>query len=436
MSIQSDGSFSAEVCFWCPADFPDLYFEVIQNIGGSEREISDPQIACSTYYDYDGSQSVDIVVDDPTAVACLPDPGRPIPGTDLYVWPTAIGNADLRGITDLESGLTTATTGLLSGSNPWGGSLALQMIFDPNLKTSSSLRYYRWSYKFDGDLGFTEIGTPVNHRYMTVSYSPLQINLHSVNLGPHTVGSTTNLFDIPDPFPGNGWVDINDPYDRPFAYFDSTGNGLAAFTYNDTISRRSGMCTLMLEMFDSSGTLVPCSNLGGSGPFKFVLPDMGVPTQYTSVLTANNITPAGQLVFRVKVDNNDTVAQLIDVDTSVPCVTDCDCGMRHYASGSDLVSVHYVATHPNNFLTWGLAINRGTVGTVASASGNTSSPPFSLPFPSTPGVFTNTAAALLGHCTSAAFAVNLNTYAEATDGYSIQTQYNRSATMAFALITP
>ena len=436
VSIQSDGSFSAEVCFWCPADFPDLYFEVIQNIGGVEREISDPQIACSTYYDYDGSQSVDIVVDDPTAVACLPDPGRPIPGNDLYVWPTAIGNADLRGITDLESGLTTSATGLLSGADPWGGTLALQMILDPNLKTSSSLRYYRWSYKFDGDSSFTEIATPVNHRFMTVSYSPLMITLHSVNLGPHTVGSTTNLFDIPDPYPGDGWVDINDPYDRPFAYFDSTGKGLGAFTYNDTPGRRSGMVTLMLEMFDSAGALVPASNLGGSGPFKFVLPDLGSPTQYTSVLTADNITPAGQLVFRVRVDNNDTLANLIDVDTSVPCLTDCDCGMRHYNNGSDLVSVHYQATHPNNFLTWGLGINRGTAGTVASASAATSSPPFSLPFPSTPGVFKNTAAALLGHCTSAAFAVNLNTYADATDGYGTQTQYNRSATMAFALITP
>jgi hypothetical protein len=170
VSIQSDGSFSAEICFWCPDDFPDLYFEVIQNIGGSEREISDPQIACSTYYDYDGSQSVDIVVDDPTAVACLPDPGRPIPGNDLYVWPTAIGNVDLRNITDLETGVTTAATGLVSGVTPWGGTLALQVIFDPNLKVSSSLRYYRWSYKFDGDSTFTQINAPVNHRYMTVSY--------------------------------------------------------------------------------------------------------------------------------------------------------------------------------------------------------------------------------------------------------------------------
>jgi len=79
-TIQSDGTFSAEICFWCPEDFPDLYFEVIQTVGGIEREISDPQIACSTYYDYDGTQDVVITVDDPTAVACNDPGGRPIPG--------------------------------------------------------------------------------------------------------------------------------------------------------------------------------------------------------------------------------------------------------------------------------------------------------------------------------------------------------------------
>ena len=70
MPIQSDGTFNAEICFWCPEDFPDLYFEVIQNLDGVETEIYDPQIACSTFYDYDGSESVDIVIDDPRAVAC------------------------------------------------------------------------------------------------------------------------------------------------------------------------------------------------------------------------------------------------------------------------------------------------------------------------------------------------------------------------------
>ena len=28
VAIQSDGSFSAEVCFWCPQDFPDLDIDV------------------------------------------------------------------------------------------------------------------------------------------------------------------------------------------------------------------------------------------------------------------------------------------------------------------------------------------------------------------------------------------------------------------------
>ena len=57
-------------------------------------------------------------------------------------------------------------------------------------------------------------------------------------------------------------------------------------------------------------------------------------------------------------------------------------------------------------------------------------------FPSLPGIYKRTAASLLGHCVSAAFAVNLSTYTTATDGYGAQTQYNRYATMAFALITP
>jgi hypothetical protein len=437
VTIQSDGSFSAEVCFWCPEDFPDLYFEVVQNINGVDREVSDPQIACSTYYNYDGSQSVDIVVDDPTAVACLPEPGRPIPGDAVYVWPTAIGNDDLHYLTDVEGnpGVSTSTTGLLNGATPWGGTMALQMIFDPNLKTSTSVRYYRWSYKFDGDGTFTQISTPVTHRYMTVSYVPyLTIQYHPVTLGPNTVGGTTNLFEVPDPHPSDGWIDIDDPWDRPFAYFDSTGKGLGAFTYNDTPGRRSGLCTLMLEMFDAAGNLVPCDNLSGSGHFVFVLPDLSDPTKYTSLLTSNNITASGQLTFRVRVDNNDTYAALTGVDTPVACLVDCDCGIRNYNSGSDLISIDYAATHPNNFLTWGLSVTRGTVGTVASAGGATSSPPWSLPFPSLPGIYKRTAADLLGSCVSAAFAVNLDTYAEATDGYGTQTQYNRSATLAFALI--
>jgi len=130
--IQSDGTFNAVICFWCPEDFPDLYFEVVQNLDGVETEIYDPQIACSTFYDYDGTESVDIVIDDPRAVACQPTQN---PGPDyLYVWPTAIGNVDLGNVNGLETGGGPAlgeVTVTGPGGNPenaaWGGTLSLQM---------------------------------------------------------------------------------------------------------------------------------------------------------------------------------------------------------------------------------------------------------------------------------------------------------------------
>ena len=427
-TIQSDGTFSAEICFWCPEDFPDLYFEVVQTIAGIEREISDPQIACSTYYNYDGTEDVTITVEDPDAVACNDPKKRPIGGEEYYVWPTAIGNVDLRNITGLEEAAGGPPQGLV-GTSPWGGSLALQMQFDPRLKSDGIANYYRWSYRFDGDTSFSPISAPVNHRYMTLTFTPLQIHLHTVNLGPYTVGTEQNLFEVPDPYPGDGWVNINDPYDRPFAYFDSTDNHYSPFSYTDALPRRSGMCTLLLEMFDAAGKLVPCGNDGVGGPFEFVLPELsGPPTEYTSVLGPNNITPGGQLVFRVLIDNHDTSASIDSV--SAAGHTADKCGMLHYKEGDDDVAISFHATHPNDYLTWSLGVNLGFYGTVASESGSSSSPPA----PENPLV--RDASELLHGCTNGAFAVNLYTAATATDGYARQSQYDRSASVAFALLNP
>ena len=66
-----------------------------------------------------------------------------------------------------------------------------------------------------------------------------------------------------------------------------------------------------------------------------------------------------------------------------------------------------------------MSVYRGSSGVVASTSGATSSPPSPMP------PFSNLASTLLGSCDNAAFAVNLDTYATATDGYGNQTQYNR-----------
>ena len=434
-AIQSDGTFSAEICFWCPDDLPDLYFEVVQHIDGpGDIEISDPQIACSTYYGYDGSQSVDIIIDDPRAVGCLPTATGP---GYLYVWPTAIGNVDLGGIDGLETGLGT---GLLPGNTPWGGTLPLQTMFHPDLRTNNVM-YYRWSYKFDDESDFSPITAPVTHRYMTQVTLPgpiIVIHLNSVNLGPKTVGTNHNLFEIPDPL--LPWVDIDDYYDRPSAYFDSTGG---------VTPRKSGMCTLLLEMFDSAGNFVPCNNTLGSstlddqvgdpappGNFTYILPEIGGPPDTYTNAPQPNITDHGRLIFRICVDNNNTVAELPRVATPLGSTDTAPCGVLHYTNGSDNVELDYVAWHPNNYLDWDLYIYRGISGVAASIPPSPPATNTSSGSPGLPAAFNNSASSLLGPCTQAGFAVNLYCAARATNGYSRQSQYDSSSTIAFALLHP
>jgi hypothetical protein len=446
VAIQSDGTFSAEVCFWCPADYPDLYFEVVQNVDGSETEIYDPQIACSTYYNYDGSQSVDITIEDPRAVACQPTGGTG--PAYLYVWPTAIGNIDLKYINGLETG---SGTGLVPQQNSWGftedgawgGTLPLQMQFHPDLQ-ANNIKYYRWSYQFDGDVEPTQIKATVTHRYQTLTISGMIITIHLIPVtlgpllisGPTNPGGTSNLFAIPDPtLP---WIDINDPLDRPFAYFDSTG-GLTP--------GKSGMCTLILELFDGDGNFVPANNTLGlsalgdqpgdpapPGLFTYILPDIGGPPDtYTNAPTPN-ITDHGRLIFRVRVDNAMTDAELPGAET--PLGEADPCGLSHYTKPSDLISVDYVAYQPSNFIDWALTVSRGFSGVVASLVPPAPATTTSAGSPGADIDFTNPASTLLGGCTQAAFAVNLYCAARITNGYERQSQYDTWAASAFALMNP
>lgn len=410
-TIQSDGTFSLDYCFLFWQAKPDLYFEVKQTIDGVTREIADPDIMCTTMWTYDGSQSAVITVDDPTAIACHPDP-LPGPGY-LYVWPTAIGNTDLRQIDGIE---TMAGTGLLPGITPFGGTLSMQVQFDPNLR-ANNIHYYRWSYRFGAE-PFTQVNATVTHRWQQLTLGPggqINVHLHPVVLGPNLVGGQSNLFEIPDP--SLPWINIVDPADRPFAYVDSTAGQTPG---------RSGMMTLKLEMFDAAGVHVQCGNAGHGGPFQFLLPDLAAtPSDYTNA-PALNIDASGSLIFQVRVDNNPTTAQLPAVHAGANVADDC--GMLHYSSGATTVSIDYVATHPNNFLDWSLSVSRGLHGVVASTGGSTSS--------LAPDHFNNSAATLCGTCLQAAFAVNLYTTARATNGYGRQSQYDASATIAFALLTP
>jgi hypothetical protein len=427
--IQSDGSFSAEICFWCPADYPDLYFEVVQNIGGTEQEIYDPQIACSTYYNYDGSASVDITIDDPAAVPCPPI----APGPDYYyVWPRYIGWEDLWYVKGLTDGVGP-DIGLLPGKTPWGGNLEVKTQLHPDLPTPD-ISYIRWSYKFPGDPDFTHIKAPFTIRKEKTTYiapSTVIIVDTPVTFVADTHGPNSDLFAIPEHLPADTvWIDL------PYANFDSTLGAIpdpnaSSDCRNNLLSGQSGLCTIRVEMFDNAGNHVASDNLGGPATFAYLLPDQSVPLGMYTNAPAYNINADGDLIFQIMVDNNHTVAQLPKVQTPISSTDTDPCGILHYTHGGDMVDIFYVAFHPNNYLDWDLGVSLGILGSVAGTSGNVSAGSLG-----SPADFANTASALLETCTQGAFAVNLYCQARATNGYSTQHQYDCSATIGFALLTP
>jgi len=438
--IQSDGTFHATVCGFFPP-WPNLYFNVRQTIDGVEQFVYHPQVSCGTYYRFDGTTPVEIIVDDPRAVACAPPP-RPGPDSP-YVWPYAIGVRELSEIEGLLTGTTgplTGTTGLLPGNTPFGGTLRLKMQFGHLWE--NNIRYYRWSYKFDGDPSFIPITATVTHLYVTPPGTT------PVTLGPQNVGTTPNLFAIPDPDREQYHMVIYDWIDIPFAHFDSTAG---------TTPGRSGMCTLRLEMFDAGGNFVLCNNPPSPGVrFTFRLTDPSSPPGRPASMVAPppNIDAEGRLVFRIRVDNNRTVAELGPVRTASGG-TDC-CGFLHYSGLGDGVQIVYRAHHLNDFLDWSLRVTRGSdraASARAVAGDPAPAPPPLLPLPaegyaptnmSSPrppadppadqATFTNLAGTLLSGCPHrAAFAVRLDCTARATDGYRQQSQYNSSQLLPFAL---
>jgi hypothetical protein len=208
------------------------------------------------------------------------------------------------------------------------------------------------------------------------------------------------------------------------------------------------MCTLMLEVFDGAGNFIPCNNPIGlraegdqgtdpppPGSFTFLTPLLNT----FSPAPKGNITDHGRLIFRVRVDNNDTIANLPAVSDSLGSADVC--GFLHFNNPGDNVEIDYIARHPNSFLTWSLSVARGLGCGVAGLSGSSNSPAL-LPPP--PAAFNNSAGFLLrdlgGSCPAcnngAAFAVNLYCAAMATNGRSKQSQYDSQATSAFALLTP
>ena len=146
------------------------------------------------------------------------------------------------------------------------------------------------------------------------------------------------------------------------------------------------------------------------------------------------------MIFRVQLDNEPTVGNLLGVTAAGNGATPC--GMLQYSSLTDEVDINYVATQPWNHLNWNLTVSKGIhqpTSEQLSVHASESSPPFVLPttgkVPNQKGSYNNTAGDLLRSCSvegAAAFGVSLVCIGTATNGYT--NVYSSSDSISFALL--
>ena len=152
------------------------------------------------------------------------------------------------------------------------------------------------------------------------------------------------------------------------------------------------------------------------------------------------VNGAGTLIetstaLTVRVDNNPCTATLGAPNVGGTVFADPVCGVLKYGSPSaSPVDMPFTASHPNGFATFSFSLTKG-----ANAVSLPASPPTSGPVSSAVSPIYDTVNALLANptpnppCTTAAFAEYLYVAATANNGWGRQSQYDRSATFAFAL---
>ncbi len=408
--LEPDGSFSKII--WlsiCNKDTPDLWFVVRQEINGVEKVIYQRHpIPCHTYWNHPSGEQVHLVVTDPEAIACFETPSTDKPG--LYVMPLGIGGDgwyDIQQAHIKPGDLIDPNRGLYHGTDPYGTDLDIQMQFHDGLR-GIGVMYYRWSYRKEGTSDWVQIDKPIVHRYLTIIGGKPFIK--SKSLGPDSVGSEGNLFEIPDPV--LDWVIIN-KRDRRFAAWDTS-------RFPD------GKYELRLEMFDSGGNKITNPVTKG---FKYFLPLSGTVGDVWTVDDNLYVETDGSIILRIHIDNQDTIAQINSVGLGGGTFTG-ECQFLEYTDpDTDDVVINYFAYHPNDFLSsYNLRVKRGKSGTNV--------PPHVSTIPATPPLGktkTFKVQDLLVSFTQCAFAVELHTYPRTRDGYSQIRVYEDHATAAFAL---
>jgi len=421
------GHFSDRIFLGCFGSNPNLYFTASWNFLWVPITIYDPNpVACYTYWNYSCGTDVTLYTTSCFAPCCNPCP--PVDADPNYVLFRAIGATPLsqiRGDSNVlpfsSSNIGLAADVVKSGEDsPFGDLLLPAVEFDSTLLENGLAAYYKISYQAPGSSAWNDLLGDIFRHYN--HFVGTQLVTTAYSLGPQTVGTTTNLFAIPPALPPVGDWAIADPV-------GDVANG--QFPTSTIAPNSNGLYKLKLDLFDSAGNPV---NITAAG-IKYYVPTSVESDGTIDTVDASTIglVSGNSLIISVYVDNRATIAQLPGVSTPLDSTATDPCGILHYNNPGDNVDIQYVAYQPENFLDWNLNVTRGISGTVASLSDSTSA---GVPSPGVPDNFNNTAGSLMGTCTQAAFAVNLDTYSRATNGWSRLSGYDDHKTIAFALNKP
>lgn len=421
------------------SDQPDLYFRVLQPLFlGIEIPIYEPTpVYCYTHWDYVCGSEVTIFTSSPFAHTCAPCPPLDPGPHDNYVAVMHVGNLLTSNIFGVPQALAATTTpanrGQTIAGQPFGSTLNPHLEFDPQLRDSLGVRYYRVTVQTPGGGSPRELSTEC-YRHFRHSIPGGEV-VEPYLLGPNTVNGVPNLFEIPPSVPPLGVWSTPNPYeDQANAKWDST---MEAPAVPDGDPDRSGKFELKIELFDAAGAPVDTAALG----IGWLVPRE---TSVSGAIVLHLDPPAAGVIdgdaflLPLHADNNHCTAH-VDAPVLNGSTAADQCGVMRYAppqSSGGTVLLHYTASQRNGFATYSFTVKRGvnvvtpptTSGPVAGGSFSPSETVLNLlsrmPAPQPP---------LNPPCTIGAFLEDLYVAATATDGWSRLSGNDASDSRAFTL---
>jgi hypothetical protein len=446
-------------------DQPDLYFKAKQRILPFPFPMTTiyapTPISCYTHWNYKCGTEVTLVSTHPLAIASSTCP-ESVPERGVVI--KAIGNrllTDIYGtstnppgpVTADNRGLTFDST--IPSGRPWGGTLRMRFDFDPALR-DVDVRYYQVSYRripSDGSTpgSFIPLQETIRRFYTVWLPTPSEVYYE---LGPQTVGTTNNLYEIPKeggPFAGATWT-IRDLYeDTIHAKFVTTSPVIAPGAATPLPGQplpvdRSGKFQLKVDLYDVGGNPV---NLAAKGVTFYV------PTPIPAGGSSADPEPAASLglvvgnsfIMTVHVDNN-TCAVSMNAPSLDGSTAGDECGILNYtktAAGAPTgnLMLSYAAGHRNSFASYHFNVQRGAFAlprpgvVLAGIPANGQAVDFggrAITYSATNPTFNMLAqAGGVAFCPVAGFVAQVHVEAWATDGLSILTGYDARDQFAFAV---